>query len=211
MSQLRDISGAAYGTLQERENFAKEHGLELVSNRGEEAAYKFEKRKRIYVVHRGTQKAKDLSADLAVLTGLEKYHPRFQRAEKSQKKLEEENPGYEFVTVGHSLGGSIAQYTGKSPRVSRVVTFAKGSGLAEPFRLRASKQRDYINIYDPVSLTSQLQSGGRVHRSTEVYTHPHTLLSNLSRQAKKKVSKIKTSLQKIINKPKRLRGSKNEL
>ncbi len=160
---LRDISGAAYGTNEEKRRVAEEHGLQLVRSQGEKSVYVDETNKQVIVGHRGTDpsKSKDLFADLAVGLGLEKYHPRFKRAARQEKALEREYPGYDFIITGHSLGGSVAQHTGKSKRVKKVVTFNKGSGIAEPFRRRSSKQTDYLNYGDLVSMTSLLQRGGR--------------------------------------------------
>lgn len=181
----RDLSNAAYGSAEERKKVAEKHGMKVIHNTHEAAAYKHEKHKKIYVAHRGTAHKRDLSADAAILFGLEKYHPRFKRAKRLQHKLEKENPGYKFVTTGHSLGGALAQHAGKSKRVKKVVTFNKGSGLVEPFRVRARKQTDYTNVFDPVSLTSQFQRGGKIKRQIKVKKHPHTIHSSSGRQSRK--------------------------
>jgi len=149
----------------------------MIHNKGETLAYKNEAGKKIYVSHRGTKglNKSDLSADVAIALGLEKYHPRFKRAKQLQQRLEKENPGYSFITTGHSLGGSLAQYTGKSKKVGKVVTFNKGSGLFEPYRQRASKQTDYIHAFDPVSYFSQSQRGGKLKISRKLKLNPHSL------------------------------------
>ena len=181
----KDISGAAYGTDEEKRRVAEEHGLQLVRSQGEKSVYVDETNKRVIVGHRGTdpKKKKDLFADLAIGLGLEEYHPRFIRAARQERELEAQYPGYDVVVTGHSLGGSLAQYTGKkSKRVTEIVTFNKGSGIKEPWRRRSSKQTDYVNVFDPVSMTSLLQRGGKQVRTARVARgkgkHVHSIESS---------------------------------
>jgi hypothetical protein len=79
---LRDLSGAAYMSGADRDALARENELAMVTNKGELSAYRSDRDKKVYVAHRGTKKRKDLSADLAIAFGMEKYHPRFKRARR---------------------------------------------------------------------------------------------------------------------------------
>jgi hypothetical protein len=155
----------------------------MVTNKGELSAYRSEKDKKIYVAHRGTKKRKDLSADLAIMTGTEKYHPRFKRAKRETAKLQRENPGYEVVQTGHSLGGSLAEFAGKHTKGKKeVVTFNKGAGVGALVRKRGKNQTDYVNTLDPVSAMSKYQRGGKVYRQTKFKKHPHKIESSTSRR-----------------------------
>jgi hypothetical protein len=155
----------------------------MVTNKGELSAYRSDRDKKVYVAHRGTKKRKDLSADLAIAFGMEKYHPRFKRARREAARIARENPGYEVVHTGHSLGGSLAQHTGKHAKgKGRVVTFNKGAGVGSLFRKRSKNQTDYVNVYDPVSALSLRQKGGKVRKQKEFKVHPHKIESSTSRR-----------------------------
>jgi len=167
----------------DRDVIARENDMTMVTNKGELAAYRSEKGKKIYVAHRGTKERRDLSADAAIAFGMEKYHPRFRRAARKVKRIQEANPDYELVHTGHSLGGSLAQHTGKkSGRKSEVVTFNKGAGVGSLFRTRGSNQSDYVNVYDPVSMLSLRQKGGKAYKQKQVKVHPHKLESSTSQR-----------------------------
>jgi hypothetical protein len=178
---LRDLSGAAYMSGKDRDAIAQENELSMLTNKGELSAYKSKKEKKIYVAHRGTDKMRDLSADVAIGLGLEKYHPRFKRARREVARIQDENPGYEIIHTGHSLGGSLAQHTGKHAG-GRVVTFNKGAGVGSLFRRRGKNQTDYVNIYDPVSLLSMKQKGGTVHKQKKIKGHAHKIESSSSQR-----------------------------
>lgn len=181
---LRDLSGAAYLSGKDRDAIARENELTMLTNKGEMSSYRSNKEKKIYVAHRGTDKMRDLSADVAIGLGLEKYHPRFKRARRDVTKLQRENPDYEIVHTGHSLGGSLAQHTGKhvGSDKGRVVTFNKGAGIGSLFRKRGKNQTDYVNVYDPVSLLSSRQRGGQVKKQRKVKGHAHKIESSTSQR-----------------------------
>lgn len=178
LSRMADIQ---YELNKEKKKFAEENGLITVINTGELTAYKDDINKKIYISHRGTANKKDLAADIAIFFGMEKYQPRFQRAQTTVDELKRKYPDYEIIHTGHSLGGSVAQFVAKK---GRSVTFNKGSGLLEPFRLRSKKQTDFTNVFDPVSLTSQFQLGGKTRRQARFSTHPHKIKSSTSTFAK---------------------------
>jgi hypothetical protein len=168
-------------TDDDRAAVARENELAMVTNTGELSAYKDVKKKKIYVAHRGTKEKRDLSADVAIAFGAEKYHPRFKRATKRVKLIQEENPDYELVQTGHSLGGALAQHVGKRTKSDRVVTFNKGAGLGSLFRGRAKRQTDYANVFDPVSFLSLRQSGGKSRQQMKIKgKSPHDIRSSTS-------------------------------
>jgi hypothetical protein len=176
LSLLRDISGKAYHSAQDRQSWAQENDLQMVTNKGELAAYRSENKKKIYVAHRGTKKVKDLSADLAILTGTERFHPRFKRAKRETAKLQRQNPGYQIIQTGHSLGGSVAEFAGKN----KIVTFSKGAGIGALLRKRGKHQTDYINVLDPISTLTTFQRGGTLRKQIKFTTHPHKIESATS-------------------------------
>lgn len=173
---MREAASAAYGTADERQALAKKRKHDLILNKGETSAYRDQKNKTITIAHRGTAKKKDLSADLAIAFGAEKYHPRFKRAQRETKRIEKENKGYKIVHTGHSLGGALAAHTSKKKGES--VTFNKGAGLGELIRKRKKHQTDYVNMFDPVSFLSKAQRGGKVKVQSKFIKHPHDIRSS---------------------------------
>lgn len=179
--QIRRIAKYSYGSSQGRKTLAKRTNRDLILNKGEISAYRDNQEKKIYVGHRGTyqMQKKDISADLALAVGLEKFHPRFKRARREVHKIEQENPGYQLVHTGHSLGGALAEHTGK--KHSEIVTFNKGAGILSLLRKRKPNQTDYINVLDPVSFLSGGQWGGKVKKQLEFYDDPHKIESSTSK------------------------------
>lgn len=107
------------------------------------------------ITFRGSKTAEDwLLSDTALALGLEKYTPRFQ---KSQKLVEEVEKKYHspVTTLGHSLGGSLSEYS--NPH-GKVITVDKGVGLGGIGKKIGKKQTDIRAVGDIVSLGSLTQS-----------------------------------------------------
>ena len=79
------------------------------------------------ILHRGSKTARDFLDDGLLLFGLEKYSKRFQDAKKITKEVEEKY-NKSASTIGHSLGGSLAE---KSGAHGDIITYNKRSGLAD--------------------------------------------------------------------------------
>jgi hypothetical protein len=189
-SKLRALSSAAYSTPEARQNFANDLGFELLVNKGEASVYKDEKAKKIIIANRGTNKMKDLSADVALGLGLEAFHPRFQRSKALSESMRKQYEGYEIVQTGHSLGGALAESSAK--KNDRVVTFNKGAGIMDLIRPRKRKETDYTHVLDPVSFLSTLQRGGKNVKKSKLTLNPHSLVSPLFKKWQNSHKNIKS-------------------
>lgn len=110
-----------------------------------------------YVVHRGTANLKDWTTDFLMALGYENGN-RFSHSKEIQKRAEEKYGRANVVTMGHSLGGRIAEKVGK--RSAAVVTFNKATtprSIVESYTNPNPKQHDVRTKHDLVSLPSLLQ------------------------------------------------------
>jgi hypothetical protein len=104
------------------------------------------------IVHRGTQNVADIVTDGMLFLGLEKYHPRFREAQRLTKKVRAEFD-QPVTVIGHSLGGSLAEFSGGD----EIVTVNKGVGLSGLGKIIPAKQYDVRRRGDMVSVLSNLQ------------------------------------------------------
>lgn len=162
----------AYRTPEERVALAQYNNQDLILNRGEMSAYRDPVKREIIIAHRGTNKMKDLSADVAVGFGLEKYHPRFKREKKQTKAIRKANPDYTITHTGHSLGGALAEKS--SYKKDKVITFNKAAGATSWLKKRRRNQTDFVSTYDPASMMSLTQRGGKQIRSINFSLNPHS-------------------------------------
>lgn len=111
-----------------------------------------------YIVHRGTQGIKDWVTDFAMAMGYE-GGKRFNHSKKIQEQTEKKYGSKNVITIGHSLGGRLAEKFGKN--TSSIITYNKAvtpRSVLEAFVSPISeKQYDIRTIGDPVSAAIGLQ------------------------------------------------------
>lgn len=104
-----------------------------------------------YVVHRGTASMKDWYTDTKMALGFEGGN-RFKHSAKIQKKAYEKYGKDKITTVGHSLGGRLAEKYGE--KSSKTITFNKAvtpRSIKESYSHRRKHQHDIRTKRDPVS------------------------------------------------------------
>ena len=127
--------------------------------------------KKVVVSYRGTDMRdpkriwKDLKSDFNIMLGREKKDKRFQEANQQFHKVADKykKQGYTVDTTGHSLGGALATHVNRSNpnQVKENLSFSRGAGFAEPFRIRPSNTWDYSHKRDIVSLGARLSKDAR--------------------------------------------------
>lgn len=107
------------------------------------------------VVHRGTASATDwIKTNLPMAFGYEKGN-RFKHAKKIQKEAEKKYGASNITTMGHSLGGRIAEKVGK--KSASIITYNKAATPKSILRATPKKQLDIRTSGDLVSKLSVLQ------------------------------------------------------
>jgi hypothetical protein len=101
------------------------------------------------VAHRGTASIQDVGTDLGLAVGFR--GKRFAHAKKVQKQAEKKYGTTQLDTVGHSLGGIVAEEVGKN-----VITFNKA--VVDPTRRNLKNQTDVKTSDDPVSVLNRFSS-----------------------------------------------------
>lgn len=118
-----------------------------------------------YVVHRGTASMKDWGTDLMMGLGYEGGN-RFKHSEKIQRQAEKKYGKSNVTTMGHSLGGRLAEKYGK--KSAQTITYNKASVprsvIESHLKPISKKQTDMRTKLDVVSGLSKLQ---RSHNKTQ--------------------------------------------
>lgn len=112
--------------------------------------------KKAIVAHRGTKKTSihDIGTDIKMLFGFESGN-RFKHAKKIQRKAENLYGRENITTVGHSLGGRIAEKVGK--KSAKIVTYNKAATPKSILQKTPPKQTDIVAKGDVVSILTKLQ------------------------------------------------------
>lgn len=109
------------------------------------------------VVHRGTASTTDwIKTNLPMAFGYEKGE-RFKHAKRIQKKAEKKYGRENTTTMGHSLGGRLAEKVGTKSK--EIITYNKAATPLSVSHKRRSKQNDIRTSRDPVSYLSKFQKG----------------------------------------------------
>lgn len=121
----------------------------------------------VYTSFRGTKvsDADDLLTDTALVVGQEQSTARFRNSAENYGKVLKDYEGYQHIAVGHSLGGSVAEYmkTVHGGHVNQVHSFNPGSGI------KSAEQGSRDNVFkyhirgDPVSVISSDQKNTTIY------------------------------------------------
>ena len=105
---------------------------------------------------RGSKRVEDwISHNAPLAVGMQSETRRFKQAKSTLQKIQEQYPGFKTISVGHSLGGSIAKESG----ADKSITYNRGIGLGDIGQNISPNETFYRSKYDPVSTLSFFVSG----------------------------------------------------
>lgn len=125
--------------------------------------YYHPEKKKAYVVHRGTQGWDDWITDLRMIWG-DKTNHRWRKARRIQKEAERFYGRENVVTLGHSLGGNIAETVGKQS--NEVITYNQYVDFWSPKNRNKNTHR-LFHRGDVVGINQWLQP----HFLDEIFPH----------------------------------------
>ena len=155
---VKDLLKASYKRNGEAEAIGKKGGFTLdhsLSN--SEHKVFLDKENNPNVVYTGTRKAGDWLTNAAVAVGLGRYTTRFRDSKKLMNDVKQKYKNKPVTTLGHSLGGGLAEYAGGD----KVVTLDKAAGLGAFGKQISNNQTDIRTGNDPVSFLRNTQTGGK--------------------------------------------------
>ena len=157
-TEVKDLLKASYQRNGEAEKIGKKYDLTLdhsLSN-AEHKVF-IDKKGNPDVVYTGSRKVGDWVTNGFLALGLGALTPRFRESKQLMEKVKEKYKGKAVTTLGHSLGGSLAESAGGD----KVVTLDKGVGLFGIGKKIRTNQTDIRTGNDPVSFLRNTQSGGK--------------------------------------------------
>ncbi len=181
---LSHLLEASYKRNRKAENIGKKSGYKLnhqLSNSNHKLFT--DKNENPYIVFTGSRKVGDWLTDGALAVGLAGLTPRFRNERSYTKKIKEKYKNKPLTTVGHSLGGSLAESV--SDLADKTITVNKGTGFFGINKHLKHSQTDIRTGNDPVSLLSRGQSGGKkitikhTRFVDPVYAHKYSHLEKL--------------------------------
>lgn len=129
----------------------------------------YHKDKEAIVVHRGTKGIHDIGTDIKLGLGL-KNNARFKHSKKIQKKAEQKYGAGNITTLGHSLGGALAEVSAK--KNSKIITFNKAAVPSTVNKKRGKNQTDIRSHGDIISALTKKQKGGQLINITKKSNNP---------------------------------------
>jgi hypothetical protein len=157
---LSHLLEASYKRNRKAENIGLKSGYKLnhqLSNSNHKLFT--DKQDNPYIVFTGSRKVGDWLTDSALAVGLAGLSPRFRNERQYTKKIKEKYKNKPLTTLGHSLGGSLAESV--SDLSDKTITVNKGTGIFGINRQLPHSQTDIRTGNDPVSLLSRGQTGGK--------------------------------------------------
>jgi hypothetical protein len=117
---------------------------------------------KVVVAFQGTDptRVRDLVSDGMIIFGLEGFNTRFKDANKTMDRVNQKYGNKKIITMGHSLGGTLAEHVGN--KADRVITFDKGVGAGTIGKRINRNQTDIRSSNDIISALSLTQSGKRI-------------------------------------------------
>jgi hypothetical protein len=158
--KLQALINSSYMTNEEAKKVGKTFGFKLVKKLSsrEQKVY-LDNEGNPFIAYTGSRKFEDFAvSDAALLTGFHGFTPRFRKSKALADKVR--NRYHKPITmVGHSLGGSLSEYSSKPD--DNVITINKGAGLTQIGKKINNNQTDLRSPTDIVSVFSNSQRGGR--------------------------------------------------
>lgn len=176
-NEYHDLMNSAYESSHDKASqTAKDYGYEFDKDLSDGKRKVFVKDGKPTIAYSGTRDKKDLVTDAALALGLYKHTKRYKQNQKHAAKVRAKYGDGNLTTVGHSLGGKDAETVG----ANKVITYNKGGGIKDIGRKNIKNQTDIRNKFDPISLVSLSQKGGKRKTIKNKLKNVHKVLRNHS-------------------------------
>jgi hypothetical protein len=159
---LNKLLDASYAGTNEAEQIGLDNGYLLdkeLSNR-KHRVYT-DKHDNSIIAFTGTRTIGDVITDGLLAVGLGDLTHRFSESTNLVKKVKNKYAHNPIITIGHSLGGTLAEHVNKTGLVDKTITVNKGVGLFGIGKKIKDNQTDIRSKTDAVSILSTTQNGGK--------------------------------------------------
>jgi hypothetical protein len=158
-NQLKGLISASYKRNGEARKIGSNQGYNLVDNfsNGEHKVFT-DSKGNPYVAFTGSRKVGDWGTNAAIALGLGRFTKRFQDSKKLVENVRKQYGNKPITTIGHSLGGGLAEFAGN--KADKVITLDKAIGIGGIGKNISRNQTDIRSGSDPVSVLNRFQFGG---------------------------------------------------